>query len=172
MVFGRLAEMTDASLPKSGKRGAYKKRSQRPMRLHKEQYQIIASRRQTYDTMLWQTPTLAILAQAFLLTIALNSTANTLAKIIVSLFALFVGLAALHLLYTLRYFEKYDVQLLRIFEESEVGYAVVHGDRTPLPDVPEGWLWGIKSFCLWKAILVGFLLLDAFAILNAACNSN
>ena len=34
--------------------------------IHEVQYEIVATRRQSFDSMLWQTPALSLTAQAFL----------------------------------------------------------------------------------------------------------
>lgn len=52
-----------------------------------QQYQVVASRRQQFDLMIWQVPVLGLTAQAFLLNIALSHGTSQVAR------ALSAGLA-------------------------------------------------------------------------------
>jgi hypothetical protein len=65
--------------------------------MHEQQYPIIAARRQGYDALLWQTPTLAVAAQGFLLAAALNKETLAILSLILLVAALLVGFAALQL---------------------------------------------------------------------------
>jgi len=61
-----------------------------------EQYAIVAARRQQWDILLWQMPTMALTGEAFLLTIALAGSTSQTGRIVASALALVVAVAALH----------------------------------------------------------------------------
>ena len=48
-------------------------------------HQTLASRRASYDTMMWQAPMLSLTAQAFLFTIALGPGSSRVARVLASL---------------------------------------------------------------------------------------
>ena len=139
------------------------------MEMHKDQYPIVAARRQGYDALLWQTPALAVTAQAFLLTVVFSPGANEHVAVVISAFALLVGLAAIQLLARLRYLEMYDSELLVTYEKSHEteGLAIVHGKRRPLASVPAKGLARFRAYRVWMAVLVAFLAVDGFGLLSA-----
>ncbi len=62
-----------------------------------EQYAIVASRRQQWDTLLWQMPTMVLTGEAFLFTISLGSSTSQTGRLIASTLALLVALSSLAL---------------------------------------------------------------------------
>jgi hypothetical protein len=56
---------------------------------------VVATRRTTYDTLMWQTPALVFAGEAFLFTLALQSDSTAAARIIAAVLALVVALVAL-----------------------------------------------------------------------------
>jgi hypothetical protein len=62
-----------------------------------EQYAVVANRRQQWDILLWQMPTMALTGEAFLLTIALAGSTSQAGRIVASALAMIVALAALQL---------------------------------------------------------------------------
>jgi len=91
-----------------------------------DQYAIVAARRQQWDTLLWQMPTMALTGEAFLLTIALAGATAQIGRIVASSLALVVALAALHSLSAHRLSELADASWLREHERSH-GAPEIHG---------------------------------------------
>jgi hypothetical protein len=143
-------------------RGSYKRHSCKGSILNKDQYAIVAARRQGYDSLLWQTPALAIAAQSFLLAAAVGSEQTALLKVVFSAAAFLVGISALQLFARLRYLEVYDSRLLLRFETSTEGYAVVHGRRAPLTGEEPGLLGTSSSYHIWAAILTTLVVISAW----------
>lgn len=132
-------------------------------RINEKQYPIVASRRQTYDTMLWQTPVLSLTAQAFLLTIALGANIYPGARILAALLSLVAALASIQLLEKHRHFERGDSEFLNKFEVlyQKNGFALIHGpDRV----VKRSWIAKFSSFKIWRRLLFVFAI-SAFIIL-------
>lgn len=88
-----------------------------PKNVTDAQYQLLAVRRQNYDSMLWQTPVISLTAQAFLFTIALSN-GDKPARFIASLLAFITALASAQLLAKHRYFEIYYSKLLESVERE------------------------------------------------------
>lgn len=91
-----------------------------------EQYAIVASRRQQWDTLLWQMPTMALTGEAFLFTISLGGSTSQVGRIVASVLALVVAVASLHSLSAHRLSELTDSRWLHE-HEIEHGAAEVHG---------------------------------------------
>ncbi len=91
-----------------------------------EQYAIVAARRQQWDILLWQMPTMALTGEAFLLTIALAGSTSQTGRIVASALALVVAVAALHSLSAHRLSELADAAWLRE-HEREHGAPEIHG---------------------------------------------
>ncbi len=82
------------------------------------QYQVVAARRQNFDSMLWQVPALSLTAQAFLLVIALGSGSGHLARIAAGLLSAVTALMSVQLLLRQRLHEEADSRWLEDFEDS------------------------------------------------------
>ena len=91
-----------------------------------EQYAIVANRRQQWDTLLWQMPTMALTGEAFLFTISLGGSTSQAGRIVASILALVVAVASLHSLSAHRLSELADSQWLHEHELLR-GAAEVHG---------------------------------------------
>jgi len=91
-----------------------------------EQYAIVASRRQQWDTLLWQMPTMALTGEAFLFTISLGGATSQTGRIVASLLALVVAVSSLHSLSAHRLSELADSHWLHEYEIRR-GAAEVHG---------------------------------------------
>jgi hypothetical protein len=91
-----------------------------------EQYSIVANRRQQWDTLLWQMPTMALTGEAFLFTISLGGTTSPTGRIVASALALLVAVAALHSLSAHRLSELTDARWLHEHEISS-GASELHG---------------------------------------------
>ena len=91
-----------------------------------EQYSIVANRRQQWDTLLWQMPTMALTGEAFLFTISLGASTSQTGRIVASALALLVAVAALHSLSAHRLSELTDSRWLHDHEVSS-GASELHG---------------------------------------------
>ena len=91
-----------------------------------EQYSIVANRRQQWDTLLWQMPTMALTGEAFLFTISLGGSTSPTGRIVASALALIVAVAALHSLSAHRLSELTDSRWLHD-HEIKSGATELHG---------------------------------------------
>jgi hypothetical protein len=91
-----------------------------------EQYAIVANRRQQWDTLLWQMPTMALTGEAFLFTISLGGSTSQTGRIVSSVLALVVAIASLHSLSAHRLSELTDSRWLHD-HELKSGASEVHG---------------------------------------------
>ena len=91
-----------------------------------EQYAVVANRRQQWDILLWQMPTMALTGEAFLLTIALAGSTSQAGRIVASALAMIVALAALHSLSAHRLSELADAAWLSEHERAH-GASEIHG---------------------------------------------
>lgn len=80
-------------------------------------YAALSARRYGYDAMLWQTPALAVTAQAFLLTIALGKDSSPTARLISSALSLILSLMSVQLMAKHRQNESLDSFMLERFED-------------------------------------------------------
>jgi hypothetical protein len=81
-------------------------------------YQVVAARRQNFESMVWQVPALSLTAQAFLLVIALGSGSGHLARIAAGLLSAVTALMSVQLLLRQRLHERADSIWLNNFEDS------------------------------------------------------
>ncbi|MEO7002121.1 MAG: hypothetical protein ABI068_09870 [Ktedonobacterales bacterium] len=81
-------------------------------------YQVVATRRLGYDTLIWQVPALGLTAQAFLFTTALTSPINNPARLIAAALALVIALISMQLMSKHRYHEEIDARLLEKLEKN------------------------------------------------------
>ena len=81
-----------------------------------EQYAIVANRRQQWDTLLWQMPTMVLTGEAFLFTISLGAQTTQTGRIIAATLSLLVAVASLHSLASHRLSELTDSAWLHEFE--------------------------------------------------------
>lgn len=134
-----------------------------------QQYLMVCQRRQGFDAFVWQTPPLAIAAQAFLLAASFSKEVPAFVAFTLAVFSGFLGLASAQLLIKHRQCELEDSVRLRTFEEANKhkGYAILHGLREPVEGVPRSWVVRLSAFRIWKFTLLGFVGLAVFAALVA-----
>jgi hypothetical protein len=88
-------------------------------------YQVVAARRQSFDSMVWQVPALSLTAQAFLLVIALGSGSGHLARLAAGLLSALTALMSVQLLLRQRLHERADARWLHAFEKDH-GWVEIH----------------------------------------------
>lgn len=142
-------------------------------------YQIVASRRLGYDTLIWQVPALGLTAQAFLFTTALSANSPP-ARFLAASLAFIIALISMQLMAKHRYHEEVDARLLESFERTEklddlIGCAPhARSDKreealvamsrtyTDINPVRSSWFTKWSSYRLW----IGGLALFAIAALG------
>jgi hypothetical protein len=133
-------------------------------------YNVVASRRQAMDSLLWQTPVLSLTAQAFLLTIALGEGSRG-SQLCAALLALTTALASIQLMARHRHNEVLDSKWLEEFETSHStrGFVGIHARRVqPTAGGPWGWFIRLRSYHVWQATLFAFAI-AALAVIAAPC---
>ena len=97
-------------------------------------YEVLSNRRNLRDDLLWRAPALGLTAQAFLLTIALNSASSIFAKFFSSFLALITSFMSMQLMAKHRYFEKLDNLHIEQLEEIN-GLIKYHGNHENLKNI-------------------------------------
>lgn len=134
--------------------------------MNQEQYAILCARRQSFDNLVWQTPSLATAAQAFLIAAAFDSGSTPINSLILASFSGVVGLASIQLIAKHRHNEVEDSEILKKYELSRPGeLTVLHGKRQP----NNGLLTRFSSFKIWSLVLWGFFALAVFGVTEAVC---
>jgi len=117
-------------------------------------YQRLSERYQSHVTIMWQAPALGLAAEAFLMTVSLNSALSRNARIIAALLGALVALMSMQLMAKHRSISQRDELALRHLE-SRLGIS------SPFEEVPlPGGLWAVKisSYRLWQTGLLLFVL--------------
>lgn len=128
-------------------------------------YRLMWCRRQHFESMLWQTPVIALTAQAFLFTIALDSETRTTGRILSAL--LLVGLSTASALL----FQKHralEVKASRWLEALEVPPNRIHGRQGHARcEAGDPWILSVSSYSTWLKLLWGTTALSVFVFLIA-----
>lgn len=120
------------------------------------QYTALNNRRDSFNSLLWQTPVLSLTAQAFLFTIALSKDVTNTGRAIAASLALVVAMASIQLMIKHRFNEVYHRKLLARLE-NERGLIPINVRHVPtIKWNPETWLAKPPSYWLWVAMLLGF----------------
>lgn len=128
------------------------------------QYQMLAQRRQNYDNLIWQTPTISLTGQAFLFTIAFGN-GSIVGRLVASILALLASLASEQLLSKHRHFEIYYAELLQSIERAKQ-YAPIH-ERPPRGTGVAAW----SSYLVWRSVLLAFGAAAITAVVLAVLNA-
>lgn len=130
-------------------------------------YSVIAARRTTYDTLMWQVPALGLTAQAFLLTVALGPNSSDVARYLTGALSIVLSLVAIQTMLKHRANERTDSMILEEMER-DMGVTVGAGGRPHQAPRPRGraigneWIDGPwerrRSANLWVASLLCFAL--------------
>jgi hypothetical protein len=132
--------------------------------MNEEQYKLICARRNAFNQLIWQVPTLATAGQAFLLAAALNPLIAPTTSLVLAAFSLVVGAASIQLMAKHRHLEMRDSEALLQFEKEneERGFAILHGPLQAVESVPTNWFVRLSSFRLWVSVLAGFCALALY----------
>lgn len=138
--------------------------------MHKDQYLSLCDRRISSNNLLWQTPSLAIAAQAFLLSASLGGQVQPINGLVLAALSFVVGLASIHLIIKHRHFEQWDAECLAKFETDNrsKGYELLHGPGAVPVRPPFARLKRLSAYKVWCWVLVSFCALAAYAVYNSA----
>lgn len=95
-------------------------------------WETLSNRRMNYDSMLWQTPTLGMTAQAFLLTLSLAGDTSSLGRVTAASLSAAISLMVMQLMVKHRRHEMLDARQLKRLED-EIGLP-----RNLFPRLPHG----------------------------------
>jgi hypothetical protein len=146
-------------------------------------YTAVANRRTAFDTLMWQVPALGLTAQAFLLTLAYGASSSEAARLVASVLALAVAVAAIQ---TMRKHQANELTDARMLESIEctVGITVAGAHPHAKPEARakavenkefEKWSVRKRSFQLWvwslrlfagAALVAGAIALSGSSILE------
>lgn len=129
-------------------------------------YQVLASRRLGYDTLMWQTPILGLTAQAFLFSSALSPSSSQTARLIAMSLALVTSLLSMQLMSKHRHHEMTDSQTLERIER-EHKLSLLHSSssaRDSSLKLPRSWFVNLSSYRVWMAGLALFAIAAASII--------
>jgi hypothetical protein len=136
-------------------------------------YEMLVLRSQTQASLVWQTPSLGLTAQAFLLTIALEPGVSDLRRVLAALLGLVVALISMQTMAKHRYFENLDNFKMQQLEH-ELGLppmarrewqedAASAGGFT----VPRKWPIRVSSYAItWSSYRVWQIGLGVFAVVD------
>lgn len=129
-----------------------------PLRMDEGQYAALNARRDSFNSLVWQTPVLSLTAQAFLFATILSADASILARRVASTLALFVALASLQLFAKHRFMENSHAEILKIHERT---YGRFNANQQL---ASENWVFKIRSHWIWQVLLGVFALVAGFAL--------
>lgn len=125
-------------------------------RAFESQYIVLNERRNSFNTLLWQTPVLSLTAQAFLFTIALGEDVPESGRRTAATLALMVSIASIQLLAKHRFNEVDHAKRLTQIEK-ERGLIKINEKRDVIISWnPETWLAKLPSYWIWSTMLFGF----------------
>jgi hypothetical protein len=140
-----------------------------PAQVVLSQDQIVAARRQGFDTMMWQVPALSLTAQSFLLSLAYDAQSGRLAGAVAGTLSVVVSLMSIQLLLRQRQNELTDSLLLhRIELENGWQEMFAPGDRrATAAGHARRRVVRLRSFRIWAAGLALFGLAGLIALVRA-----
>ncbi|HEX6353787.1 hypothetical protein [Actinophytocola sp.] len=133
------------------------------------QYQIVAARRQTFDTLMWQVPALSLTAQSFLLSIAYGEQSSRLAAAVAGALSAVVAVMSIQLLLRHRQNELTDSITLNLIERAH-GWQEMFApgeQRASAAGLHRRRLIRLRSFRIWTGGLGIFGLAGTLAFVVA-----
>jgi ADP-ribose pyrophosphatase YjhB (NUDIX family) len=115
------------------------------------QYSLLNARRDTFNSLLWQTPVLSLTAQAFLFTIILSCNSGAVERVMASSLSFITALASIQLLGKHRFMEEQHAKILHDYERNFGLYGV---NRKMTPN---------NRFVKMSSYQVWFIVLSVFA---------
>jgi hypothetical protein len=117
-------------------------------------YQMIMQRGLQTNGLLWQTPSLALTAQAFLLTVSLGGDTARPIRIVVSVLGLVIGIMSMQLMAKHHYFYELDQAELRRIETRLALPPIAHRSRQIADHAREVWALPfvkVTSYIVWQS---------------------
>jgi hypothetical protein len=130
-------------------------------------YQMIMQRGLQTNGLLWQTPSLALTAQAFLLTLSLGDATMRPIRIVVSVLGLVIGVMSMQLMAKHHYFYELDQAELRRIEDRLHLPPITHRDQQKEDHAAEVWALPfvrISSYVVWQSGIFMISLTNAVAL--------
>ena len=153
------------------------KSDEKPTLSDADVWRTLASRRQSFDAMVWQAAGFALTAQSFLYTIALNGNNVSLARIIALSLSIACALATIHVMSKHRLHELSDSEYLGDMEKKN-GWRQIHGESDdPKKRVRRSCWLKFGSVNVWLSLLWFFIIISSGLLIyifcdNAALQSN
>jgi len=119
------------------------------------QYELINNRRNSFNQLLWQAPSLSLTAQAFLFSIVFSKDVNWQDQTLTAGLALVAAIASVLLLIKHRFGEK-EMGVLATQMEQDGGYPAVNDKKTEQEAHSNAWYVRQSSFNLWLLLLLLF----------------
>ncbi|WP_328850994.1 hypothetical protein OG994_23455 [Micromonospora globbae] len=137
-------------------------------------YTVVGARRTSLDTMMWQVPALATAAQAFLLTIALQTDGSRAAQAIAAALGAVLAVLSAQLMAKHRHLEMSDSRLTERIErqlglERGLGVAPHAAGRLRLGERQPWWI-RLSSYRLWLVGVATFGVADLVVAFDAMAN--
>ena len=128
--------------------------------------QYLMSRRELDDTSLWQAPALGLTAQAFLLTIALDKSATTAARLMSSILAFLTAVASLYLIGRKRLQAELNEKEFRVLAKRLYGadLKIRLQERADEAGHKIPWHLRLSAPAVWMIALSIFLIFDVIII--------
>ena len=117
-------------------------------------YQMIMQRGVQTNGLLWQTPSLALTAQAFLLTISLGGDTIRPIRIVVSVLGLVIGVMSMQLMAKDHYFYELDQAELRRIESRLALPPIAHRSQQMIDHRNDVWALPfvkVTSYVVWQS---------------------
>lgn len=114
------------------------------------QYQVLNSRRDTFNNLLWQSPVVSLTAQAFLFAIILAKDTAAEGRFVACVLSIVVSLSSLHLMAKHRFMEQEHAKLLHMYEVDRGLYPANGKIQAPHFSLKA------SSYKLWRAVLWAF----------------
>lgn len=134
--------------------------------MNEEQYKVVCARRQGFDALVWQVPSLAIAAQSFLLTTVVDPDTSSGIALGLALLSVTLGFGAYQLMRKHRQLELEDSERLVRFETSPEnlakGYEQIHGG-IGLEGIRRDTITSWSSVKIWSGILLLFVVAGIIA---------
>ena len=119
--------------------------------------EAVSARHSAHITIMWQAPSLAVAAEAFLLTIALSAQSSTTSRIAVSVLGITIATLASHFMAKHRLASVRDGQILSdLIKKLDMADVFDVADR-----VKSTWLSRRSSYLTWRVGLVFFIIVNA-----------
>lgn len=130
-------------------------------------YAVVGARRNSLDTMMWQVPALAIAAQAFLLTIALQPGDSAASQALPAVLGTILAVLSAQLMTKHRHLEVSDSRLAEQIER-QLGFAVPpHASGRFRLGNHQPWWVRLSSYRLWLLGMTSFGVVDLVIVLDA-----